>query len=534
MKPLFFLKTQPLLCLRQSKIKKEHGAVSLISAFMIFIFTTLGLTTLLLTQVNLKLTHYRKNSAVLDYASENGIKQGFSVLWGYISQAQDPVILSEQEFSALNQPVSVSENELIERLLSIKIPFTVENKWEHMKWTCETTFNRTLFEEHSTYFISEYEANLQSQAKIHEYNFSKTKELSAALKIFTGFIPLSALTLIKDKSPYPIDKKEFLEKNNISVFSPSESKLSPEIYVTEQDLISNEASEQIAKALNIKIFKPQDLSDEKLREILGLEDKDEPVPEGVYLIQDDLGLGGVFIQGDVEEMILAVEKETQAIKFTLQAGIWMLKFNPQKNQTYFLTPIEQQFFDLTPRGIVIVSGGIKSLRGGSVNPSGEIIVLEQGEQTPSILKGVHLTIITSEEITITDHLTQQGVDWIDSVPYVKDSHSQLNIFAGGNNLIEEQSRTGGISIQNSNSQELKIQASLTSSKGDFSIQGENKTVHIFGSVHASHYRTSQNQLNVFTDNRFLRDDEFLINSPKTKNPILHMAEFKFKEWKEDE
>ncbi|MBW1717000.1 MAG: hypothetical protein JRJ77_14470 [Deltaproteobacteria bacterium] len=534
MKPFFSQKTLLFLYPFRNKKQLKKGAVTLVCAFMVFLFTTLGLTTLMMTQLNLKLSQYRKNSVLTDYASENGIKLGFSQLSELISGIQEPVILSEQEFSSLKQDALNNGEQSIELLLSSEIPLTTSGEWEYMKWSCLTSFTKTCVKDFSAYFISEYKVDLKSQGKVYEYRTSRIKTLSCFLTLFTGNIPLSALPLLKDKNTNHTPEKEFLEKNNISVFSSGEDGSAPKIYLSEDELIPDTASEQIREALNIKIFKPQDLSDQKLRQILGLEITDEPVPGGVYLIKDDLGLGGIFIQGDVEEMILALEQDYQIIKITHEAGVWILKFNPQTNETCFITPLETQYFDLTPKGIVIVNGGIKSLGGGFANSSGEIEMLGQEEQVPSVLNSVNLTIISSEEITISDHIIHEGVQWIESVPYVKDSQSQLNIFAGGNSLAGQEERTGGITIENNASEELKIQASLTTSKGEFSIIGENKTVSIFGSVHASEYSISQNELNITEDDRYLNNENLLKNSPLIKIPLLHLADLEIREWKENE
>ncbi len=534
MKPFFILKIPLFLCPLRNKNQSKKGSVTLVCAFMVFLFTTLGLTTLMMTQLNLKLSQYRKNSILTDYASESGIKLGFAQLLELISGIQAPVIISEKDFASLKEDSLNNGEQAIELLLSSEIPLTISGEWEYMKWSCITSFTKTCIKDYSTYFISEYKVILRSQGKVYEYRASQIKTLSCHLTLFTGNIPLSALPLLKDKNTDHTTEEDFLEDNNISVVSSGEDDSSPKIYLSEDELIPDTASEQIREALNIKTFKPQDLSDQKLRQILGLEMTDEPVPGGVYLIQDDLGLGGLFIQGDVEEMILAAEQDYQVIKITHEAGVWILKFNPQTSETCFITPLETQYFNLIPKGIIIVNGGIKSLGGGFVNSSGEIEMLGQEGQVPSVLKSVNLTIITSEEIAISDHIIHEGVQWIDSVPYVKDSHSQLNIFAGGNNLVELQERTGGITIENNTSEELKIQASLTTSTGEFSIKGENKTVSIFGSVHASEYRTSLNELNIFADSRFLDDENLLKNSPVIKSPLLHLADLEIRDWKENE
>ncbi|MBD3412919.1 MAG: hypothetical protein GF421_00610 [Candidatus Aminicenantes bacterium] len=520
MKCFYFLKTRLWLAAFPLKSRYQKGSVTLITAFMVFLFTTLGLTTLFLTQVNLKLNQHRKNAVLLDYASENGIKQGFIQLSEQIAGIQSPVTLSQQKFTDLSKDALLSGEDIIAFLLSTQIPIETKGQWAPMKWTCQTSFTTILYQEFAGYFITEHEVQLKSLGTVYQYHPVKTQLLSCTMTIFTGHIPLSALTLIKDRDSGLTSPKDFLEQNSISVHSAQENRLSPQIYVTEKELIPDQASQQIQEALNIKTFKPQDLSDQRLRQVLGLEIKDEPVPEGVYLIRDDLGLGGIYIQGDVEEMVLSVEHDFQVIHIVLETGVWEVRFNPEIHQTLFLTPYGEEIFDLTPKGIVIVSGQIKCLRGK--------------EQKASVLNSISFSIITSEAVTITDDLTHEGLEWIDSVPYVKDSHSQLHIFAGGNSIVREQNRTGGLFIENSSAKDIKIQASLTTSRGGFSIKGENKTANILGSVHASQYNTQQNQLNLYVDRRFLSGQDFTSNSPLTQNPICHLAQFKIIEWIENE
>jgi len=534
MRPIFSLKTQPCLGSFPDKKTIEKGAITLISAFMVFIFTALGLTTLVLTQIHLKLTQYRKNSVLMDYASENGIKQGFDQVLSLLSQQTQPLPLSQEEFTDLNQDALKSGKQLIRLLLSVGTPIEIKDQWEHMSWTCQTSFLKTSYNNYTSYFTCEYEVQFSSQGKVYDYPPSRTKILFGSMKTFTGNIPLSALPLLKDRNANRISKNDFLEKNQISVFPSSQNRVIPAVYLSEKELIPDEASQQIKEAMNIKTFKPQDLSNKKLRQILGLEIKDEPVPDGVYLIKDDLGLGGLFIQGDIEEMILAVEHDFQIIQITQEEKIWILKFSPKKDETTFITPSSKDSYDLTPKGIVIINGGIESLGGGWMSASGDIQRLEGEEKAPSLLKSVNLTFISSKEIVITDHIIHEGVQWIDSVPYVKDSQSQLNIFAGGNSLTEKQNRTGGITIDNQFSKDLKIQASLTTSTGEFSIQGKNKTVNILGSVHSSRFSTHLNNLNLFQDNRSMAEESLFLNSPKTKAPVLYIADLKFSEWIENE
>ena len=60
---------------------------------------------------------------------------------------------------------------------------------------------------------------------------------------------------------------------------------------TDHLLIPSDATPQLAETLRIKIFSPDKLTVYQLRQALGLPLVNEPVPDGVYLIVNDAGLG---------------------------------------------------------------------------------------------------------------------------------------------------------------------------------------------------------------------------------------------------
>ncbi len=87
------LKQQWQPCIDQKR-KTRKGAMTLVSVFLFFIFSTLGLSMLYFSQIYLKLSAYKKNSTLLAYASENGIKLGFDHLLNLLSQTMTPSLLS--------------------------------------------------------------------------------------------------------------------------------------------------------------------------------------------------------------------------------------------------------------------------------------------------------------------------------------------------------------------------------------------------------------------------------------------------------
>lgn len=511
--------------------KPKKGAMSLISSFILFILSVFGLSLLYLSQIHLRMSAYKKNSTIFEYAAENGIKRGFNNLLELLSQASTPSILSSEHLDQLRENAWSNCPGIIEEILGVKLPLATSETWERQIWKSTTHFFLERIIEQENYFLALYRVSINSEGKIENFKQKRKSVLIASLGVFAGNLPLSFFPLLIDKQKSAEEKENFLEKNNISLFQSKKNHLQPKITFSEKELIPEEAIPELSKALKVNFFYPQNLSRAKLRAVLGLDESDEPVPDGVYLIKDDMGLGGVYAQGDVEEMVVAVENEFQVLFFRTKDGTWILKYSPSKSKTFFTTPEKTSHYDLIPLGIIIINGKVNSLGGGIVAPSGEVTMIKDREVS-SILRGIQLTIISSDKITISSHLILQGVKQQEGLPYVKDSNSQLILFSTGKNFWDKTNTEGGITIEESSPAEIKIQAMLTARGEGFTIEGESKKIHILGSLQASDYISHKNSLKITFDDLWLEDITFPKNAPITKEPVIFISFFRALEWEE--
>ena len=516
----------------QSK-QRIKGVISLIAVFIFFVFSVFGLGLLYLSQIHLKFSGYKKNSILLDCASENGIKQGLQGLIDTLSNRSSPSVISPEELGSLKKNLIKNESGLINDLLKTQIPVFHSDSWENLSWQSRTDFHLEKIEEEEDYFRVTYNAEILSEGGIKNFRSKRETSFLARMDILAGHIPLPHIPVLIDDKPSPEQQQKFLEEHKIEIFTSADSLIPSRVSFSEEKLLSKSAVPQLEKALKIKMFYPQDLSPAKLRAALGLEESTEAVPDGVYLIQDDLGLGGIFVQGNVQELVLAVEEDFQVVSFLTELGQWILKFSPEKEQTIYSTPTETRHYNFIPRGIIIVNGKIESLGGGVVHPAGEIRILEE-EEIPSILQGVNLTIISSDEITLSSHLLHQGLKWQESVPYLKDSQSQLIIFAAGQDFIEGSEKEGKIVINADSTAEIKIQASLTASGKGVSLEGTGKNVNILGSLHTTDLTSNGKHLKITFDDRLLEKPQLLMDAPKTQKPVLYLASFLPLEWRESD
>jgi hypothetical protein len=513
------------------KKRRNKGATSVVSVFLFIIFSTLGLSMLYFTGIYLRISAYKKNAALLDYASENGVKHGFHHLLGLLTQSYFPGLLSQGELEKLWIDSLNQGSGTVQKLIGQTLPLQTDQDWENLRWKSTTDFSLYRMEENEDYFKAVYRTHIFSEGRIDHFKQTGKSSFEASLGVFAGRIPLPSIPFLVDKKLEPEQKENFAEKNHITLIPSPKNLIPPQTVHSEDNLLPKDALPQLQIALRIKLFSPFDLSNRVLRAALGLEESNAPIPEGVYLIQDDLGLGGIYVQGDLEEMVLAIEEEFQVVSFLSDLGCWVLKFSPQKSQTRFITPEETQHFDLYPRGIILVNGKIQSLGGGRMEPSGKAVLVTE-EEIPSILQGTNLTIISSGSVSLSSHLIHQGVNWMDKVPYAQYSRSQLNIFATGQDFQSHTATEGKIVIGENAPESLKIQASLTASGKGFSIEGENQTVYLLGSLQASGYSSHENTLSLTHDERLLETHELTQNAPQTAKPVLFLSFFKPVEWKE--
>lgn len=517
--------------LSRIRFTKRQGAITLLSLFISFVFCTLGMSMLLMSQIYMKICAYKKNSLLLSCASENGIKQGYAFLLERISGQPSPISLSDYEVEALKEHTLMGGTQIIKKLLGTEIPLFKASSWDWMSWENQTDWALDSIDIKEDSFQTNYTVTIKSQGTLQNFKSIRTSTLELRMAVFSGYLPLAKFPFLLDQDFTPEQKSDFLTLNPVEFVPSVENKLPPQISFSGDQLLPKTAVHQIEEALKMSLFQPQSLPISRLREALGLEPTVAPIPDGVYLIQDNFGLGGIFVQGDCSALILAIEGDFQVLSFTIGEKVWVLKFslNPQKTQ--FITPDEIKLFDKTPEGIVIVNGAVNSLGGGMINSSGQAVLVTH-EKIPSLLNGINLTFISSETVTISSHLIHQGLQWQKGIPYIKESNSMLNIFATGKEFFSETKKAGQIVIDSSAPQDLVVNASLTASGKGFLIEGKDKTVELLGGLQTTSYLSNGNALKITPDDRFTEDSDLLVHTPKTSLPILNISSLSIRDWDE--
>jgi len=509
---------------------KNKGSMTLISVFIFFVFSTLGLGLLYLSQAYLKMSAYKKNITFGDFSSENGIKQGFGQLAGLVSAYYSPAILSEDSYQELLENARGGGLRAIEEALGINFPVELRETWGGQAWSYSTQFTQSQFMEDEAYFLTENRGKITSEGSLKDAAWKRRSSCEVSLKSLAGYIPLAYFPFLITQNMDSSRISNFKESQNLVFLPLSTNQVIPQISASGLPLIPDDPGLLLNKALNIKIFSPEKLSTAELRAALGLEPASLPIPDGVYLIKNDLGLGGVYVHGDVDEMVLAVESGFQVISFRLNEESWVLRFSPEQSRTQFSSPQGSLSYDLVPLGIIMVNGRIDSLGGGVLDPTGRA-VLVRDEEIPSILRGVSLTIVSSDRTALSSSLIHQGLKWQNGIPYVKDQTSQLVVYSTGRDFWSDEDRDGKIIIDANAPQDVKIQATITAKEG-FSIEGGPKTALLIGGLQTSDLKTNDNTLKIAPDERLLSFGVKPQNSPVTAVPLLFILGLRAVQWNE--
>jgi hypothetical protein len=509
---------------------KRKGTVLIVTIFLFLAFSTLALGLIYLSQIYLQIGGYEKNSSRLDYCSENGIKEAFHHLAAAIGSAPSPAVISEERYIELRDDARGLGNRLLEEAAGIRFPVQIQAQEKMMIWQSRTDCLPERVVERGDFFLAVYSLPIQAEGQLRSLPFRRRTSLEARAEVLAGHIPLSAVPFLLNRTLSPEERRDFLEENDITFLPSSREILPPQMSFADAPLIPESATPFLEKALDIEIFRPQDMTAAKLRSVLGLEESQEPVPEGVYLIRNDLGLAGIYVQGDVLEMVTAIEGQYQVISFRLGNGVWVLKYSPSESKTSFRSTHGEETFDLVPLGPIIISGEVLSLGGGVVETGGEVRLVTDRE-VPSILPGVNITLVASGKITITSHLIQQGLSWQEGIPYLKSEQAQVVIFSTGRDLWAEEAVEGGVVIAQGAPQDLKVQAALTSGGEGLKVEGENKSLRVLGSIQTTAYSSSGNQLSLTHWTPSLDSEDALL-APQAAQPVLFISRFGASEWKE--
>jgi len=504
---------------------KESGSAMMVCILVMAIFTSLGLGWLVSSQIFLQVEGSRKLNRLTLYAAENGLKISLEAVSDQLQGSFSGQEITEEDFQSLAGRLLSGETPLTSSDLD-EIMEAEENydDFSQMTWQVSASVEKTELEDFEQYLKSTCRLIIDSTGQVQGFGGKRSEEVIASLTFYAGHLPLDRVSAAIESGGLPEqarDQIKIIPSNPASIENDQPLTLS-------QGTIPDNALPLISRGL--KILKPDGLPDWLLRQALGLPPGNDPVPDGVYLIRDDLGPSGVFVEGELTQILLGIETDWQIIQFQQEEKIWQIRFQPPSQRINFVTP-DGQIDDnglLIP--LIMINGQVENLACGQPGPDG-LLIPSAGEEAVSILSGCHLTIVSSGEINITSSLKAQGLDWKEGIPYLRQSDSPLTIWSTGKNFQTEELVDGGFNLLSQGNNPMTIAGNLVAGGEGLKINSESGQVQIAGSLAATQLNPGDNQLTVFTGlqtgSRGDSAGELNIYSDK---PLVHLSEFKIIEW----
>ncbi len=515
---------------RRSAAGDQAGSVALIVVFVFFLFAVLGLGTIVLTQTYLKLSAYKKNALLLSYSAENGVKRALARLYVFMDHAPNPRPLEADRLEAMKADARAGGIETAEDAMGLTFPDQIEETSGDQAWTGTARCTMDRFTDATSYFLADYHIAIEAEGRLRNFSPGGSAALDLALKTVAGRIPLSFFPFLLTGMAGNGTVTDLVAAKKLQLLPSRFKDFAPRALVTERPLIPQDPSSLLAEAAKVGFLRPGELNRAELRRALGLEEIDAAIPDGVYLIQSGAGPGGIFVQGDLDQLLLAIADGWQYEEFQAGESVWRLKFSPAAGRMEFSGPNGPVTADRVPLGMIIVNGRIASLSAAQTDPEGRLTPAPD-QEISCVLDGVSLTIVAAAEVSIGSHLLHEGVKWMKDVPYLKDKPSQLVIYAAGRDLIDGSARDGRIIIGPGAPAETWIQASLTAA-GGFAVDGDSKTVIVSGGLQTSALSLGGNRLKIAPDERLTAGALGPAPGPAAAEPVLLILSVRPLRWTE--
>jgi len=507
----------------------RKGTLSLLPLFLIFLF--LGISLLMLTQIHLRLGGARRHLALANLAAENGLKMGYLFLWEKAQESPWPLLTSSSDWPVLESQLDEKFCLwLLSRLLNVDFPFFLESGWENMSWKTSFTSGQAKIDFLASHIQAKISIHLRAQGRILSPAYSSYSQLLAETSLMAGYLPLTIFPLLVEKKMALEEQANYLQTKRIELSLDKKTLPAIKPYFSQGEIISRNILPFLEKGLKIRLFEPDRINPFVLRKALGLEESREPVPEGVYLIKDDLGLGGVFVQGNLDKLVLTIKDGYQVISFEQRNKNWELRYHPLSSQTIWTTPEKSFIYDNLPNGILLINGNISSLEGKDY----EEMAMTTEDVPASLLPGIKLCLVASGNININSSLFQPSLEILPGIPYLQKKQSQLIIFSAGQDLITGEESDGSIIINPGQRKEMIIEANLTAPGKGVRIEGTGKKITIKGGIQTEDIENPGSILKIIASTGLYYFSKTEDPVPLTEKPMAALISFKPLEWRDNE
>jgi len=508
-----------------------RGSAALSVVLLFFLISCLGLGLVLFAAGSLRMAQARRDALCLESAAEAGVKRALAGLVAWeASSPSEPEALSEEAEAALRADAAAGGILAAEEAMGISLPINSEGALDALSWTASAACYPERRRETDTRLQADFLLSIDAIGRMTGRPPEAAAGLDLGLRVLAGRPPLAYFPLLLAGPEANEAAAALLEDGRLSLAPGRVRSLAPRGRVTPRPLIPRDASPLMAEALKARFLEPGSIRLDLLRQALGLPAVDEPVPDGVYLVRSEAGPGGVFVQGDLEALLLAVDGDRQVIGFESSSGSWRLSFRPGLGPLEFTTPQGSVQDPQPPLGIILVNGLIGSLTTAEAESDGSLTPAPSSG-LPCLRDGLALTIVSSRETVIGSDLLHEGVRWAESIPYLRDRQSQLVVYSSGRDLATGAETEAGITIGAQAPSCVRIQASL-STAGGFSVAGGAKNVIVSGGIQAGSVRPGASRVTIAPDDRLTEGLLAPAPGPAAAESVLIVLSLAPRAWRE--
>ena len=194
--------------------QKLKGSASLLAAFLAVIFTSIGMGTIHLTLIHMRLVSHKKDAVRLDLAAENGLKDSYSHTTQLLRKVKLPLALTDQEMTSLETNIQQQGVRTVEILLDEELPIHHEGQFQDQSWQSQVSFSLKEYNPYEGYFRAVYGADISTAGQVTNVTPQRESELRAILELQIGRIPLALFQILIDKKAILREDFNYPEFNN--------------------------------------------------------------------------------------------------------------------------------------------------------------------------------------------------------------------------------------------------------------------------------------------------------------------------------
>ncbi|MBN1940273.1 MAG: hypothetical protein JW843_11855, partial [Candidatus Aminicenantes bacterium] len=195
--------------------RRAAGSALLITVFVSFLFTSIGLGLVLLTRIYREWSRAKSDSVLLSTAAENGLRERFGAMAADLTGRPFPLSLTAAEFDELRASALAGGAETVEAVLGHPLPAAAEGAGGRQQWTAELAFKSEHVADAGTFYAAAYTGTIASRGRLAGRPRTRRAGLDLGLSVMCGCVPLSVFPFLLAGETAPKQAAELLGSESV-------------------------------------------------------------------------------------------------------------------------------------------------------------------------------------------------------------------------------------------------------------------------------------------------------------------------------